>query len=103
MPDSKEIKKVTKTSSNQKVSSGNARNGAMQTSAAGNQSIFQGGKIRIDLTQTKYKVVKECAQEMGWKVVAAKKDKDKDGTTGTKDDKKEGKMSHKQATAEAAA
>jgi hypothetical protein len=40
---------------------------------------------------------------MGWKVIAAKKDKDKDGAPGTKDDKKEAKMSHKQATAEAAA
>ena len=36
-------------------------------------NIFNGGKIRIDLTYTKYKVLREIALEMQWKVVSAKK------------------------------
>ena len=40
---------------------------------AGNYNIFNGGKIRVDLTNTKYKVIRECALEMKWKVITAKK------------------------------
>ena len=36
-------------------------------------NIFNGGKIRIDLTYTKYKVLREVALEMQWKVISAKK------------------------------
>jgi len=44
----------------------------------GNYNIFNGGKIRIDLTNTKYKVLRECALEMKWKVITAKKRTDAD-------------------------
>ena len=37
------------------------------------RTIFNGGKIRIDLTNTKYKLMRECALEMKWKVITAKK------------------------------
>ena len=40
---------------------------------ATNFNIFNGGKIRIDLTNTKYRLLKECALEMKWKVIIAKK------------------------------
>ena len=39
----------------------------------GNFNIFNGGKIRVDLTNTKYKLLRECALEMKWKVITAKK------------------------------
>ena len=39
----------------------------------GNYNIFNGGKIRVDLTNTKYKLLRECALEMKWKVITAKK------------------------------
>ena len=39
----------------------------------GNYNIFNGGKIRIDLTNTRYKVLRECSLEMKWKVITAKK------------------------------
>ena len=51
-------------------------------------NIFNGGKIRIDLTYTKYKVLREIALELQWKVVTAKKKetaeegKDKKGKDG---------------------
>lgn len=48
----------------------------------GNYNIFNGGKIRIDLTNTKYKIIRECALELKWKVITAKK-KDLDGTQPT--------------------
>ena len=38
------------------------------------------GKIKIDLTHTKYQVVKDCAEELGWKIITEdkpKKHKDK--------------------------
>ena len=38
---------------------------------------MNGGKIRIDLTYTKYKVLREVALEMQWKVVTAKKKEEK--------------------------
>jgi len=38
-----------------------------------NFNIFNGGKIRIDLTQTKYKLMRDSALEMKWKVITAKK------------------------------
>ena len=41
---------------------------------------FPGGKIRIDLTYTKYKVLREVAAENGWKVVSAKKRGDADNS-----------------------
>lgn len=45
----------------------------------GNYNIFNGGKIRIDLTNTKYRLIRECALEMKWKVVTAVQKKDADG------------------------
>ena len=59
----------------------------------GNYNIFNGGKIRIDLTSTKYKLLRECALEHKWKVVTAKKkdaDNDNDHKK-TKDEKKQSK------------
>lgn len=57
----------------------------------GNYNIFNGGKIRIDLTNTKYKLLRECALEMKWKVVTAvqKKEAEADDpvTKKKKDDK----------------
>ena len=32
------------------------------------------GKIKIDLTNTRYKVIKECAQELDWEIVDEKRD-----------------------------
>ena len=43
-----------------------------------NFNIFNGGKIRVDLTNTKYKLLRECALEMKWKVITAKKKTDGD-------------------------
>jgi hypothetical protein len=37
------------------------------------KQVPNSNKIRIDLTGTKYKVLKDCAHMMGWKVVIAKK------------------------------
>lgn len=48
----------------------------------GNYNIFNGGKIRVDLTNTRYKLLRECALEMKWKVITAKK---KDADTNTAD------------------
>ena len=48
----------------------------------GNFNIFNGGKIRIDLTNTKYKLLRECALEMKWKVITAKKRNEGESTMG---------------------
>ena len=60
----------------------------------GNYNIFNGGKIRIDLTNTRYKLIRECALENKWKVVTAavKKDGDEEGTNKKK---KEDKVSRR--------
>lgn len=59
----------------------------------GNYNIFNGGKIRIDLTTTKYKLLRECALEMKWKVITAKKREADvpDDPKKTKDEKKQSK------------
>ena len=56
----------------------------------GNYNIFNGGKIRIDLTNTRYKLIRECALENKWKVVTAaqKKDGDEEGTGKKKKEEK---------------
>ena len=62
----------------------------------GNYNIFNGGKIRIDLTNTKYKLIRECALEMKWKVVTAVNKKDADGDeNGPSKKKKEEKVSRR--------
>ena len=48
-----------------------------------NYNIFNGGKIRVDLTNTKYKLMRECALEMKWKVITAKKKEPTDDSTAT--------------------
>lgn len=78
-----------------KIQSGKKGGGPSQSQSqvvtrTGNYNIFNGGKIRIDLTTTKYKLLRECALEHKWKVVTAKK---KDADNGddhkkTKEDKK---------------
>ena len=68
------------TGSSNQAASGQT-NSAPQNSTVvrtGNYSIFNGGKIRIDLTNTRYKLIRECALEMKWKVITAKK-RDQDG------------------------
>ena len=100
-PESKEVKTKEKRGGGKETS--NNRNGNVHNTPVNNFNIYNGGKIRIDLTQTKYKILKECSTEMGWKVIAAKKDKDRDTTPNHKEDKKGTKISHKQATAEAEA
>ena len=57
----------------------------------GNYNIFNGGKIRIDLTNTRYKLLRECALEMKWKVVTAvqKKEADADEVVPSKKKKEE--------------
>ena len=57
------------------------------TRTGGNYNIFNGGKIRIDLTNTKYKVLRECALEMKWKVITAKKRNDADNQGTAADNK----------------
>ena len=42
---------------------GAAANGVSNTRTGGSYNIFNGGKIRIDLTNTKYKLIRECALE----------------------------------------
>jgi len=29
----------------------------------------EGGKVKADLTHTKYRIVRQCAEDRGWKVV----------------------------------
>ena len=59
----------------------------------GNYNIFNGGKIRIDLTNTKYKLIRECALEMKWKVITAKK-KEPEVAPSTEKTKKESTNKH---------
>ena len=60
----------------------------------GNYNIFNGGKIRIDLTNTKYKVLRECALEMKWKVITAKKRTEPETTTDNTKQKKDAGGKH---------
>ena len=58
-----------------------------------NFNIFNGGKIRIDLTNTKYKVLRECAIDMKWKVITAKKkDSEPSGQVSNEKPKKESQL-----------
>ena len=75
----KSVKEKTEQSdANEKESSEKAIVTSIPSPKKGNKSgnpgnIFNGGKIRIDLTYTKYKVLREIALELQWKVVTAKK------------------------------
>ena len=60
----------------------------------GNFNIFNGGKIRVDLTNTKYKLLRECALEMKWKVITAKKKTDEEKAAENAKSKKDPAMKH---------